>query len=116
MAFETEQIISLKKFFLTLGLSVLNCRLGLEKWEYYLKSQILAKPLEVEYIKRSARLGWNTADVMTSFSWSILGGLMSTTLKMSRGLSTFHRLTLRSSAEMKLSPSQESERELMWMW
>jgi hypothetical protein len=71
-------------------------------------------PLDELNMKVCGSIGWKSADVITSVSSSSVGGLMSTTLKLSLALSRDQRLMRRSSAERKVAPSALTEMELTW--
>lgn len=65
-------------------------------------------------MKRLQLVGWKHDAVMTSVSSSMFSGLMSTMLKLIWLLFMFHRLMRRSSADKKVSPSEQGEMELTW--
>eukprot|EP00171_Calliarthron_tuberculosum_P019917 IDg19917t1 len=78
------------------------------------RSHSLTLPRELACMKMWQCSGWNSAHVITSVRSSMFRGLMSTTLKPAPPLCRFHTLTRRSSAERKVSSSDESAMELMW--
>lgn len=79
-----------------------------------LKSPNFNVPRLLPYINKLQLLGWNSDTVITSVNSSIFSGLISTMLKQLSGLSKFHKLILKSSVEMKHSPSLFGEILLIW--
>mmetsp|Transcript_25851 Transcript_25851/g.62797 ORF Transcript_25851/g.62797 Transcript_25851/m.62797 type:complete len:225 (-) Transcript_25851:333-1007(-) len=77
-------------------------------------SHSLIVPRLLLYMNRLHDLGWNSADVITSVSSSMLAGLMSTMLNDWSLIDRFHRLMRRSSLLTNVSPSLFSAIELMW--
>eukprot|EP01085_Mycamoeba_gemmipara_P000147 Mycagemm_TRINITY_DN9885_c0_g2::TRINITY_DN9885_c0_g2_i1::g.147::m.147 type:complete len:100 gc:universal TRINITY_DN9885_c0_g2_i1:754-455(-) len=97
---EIEEMISEKKLLLAGSSSSSNT---LACWSQRAESRMspsLMVPLELLYMSMLHWLGWKSAQVMTSVSSSMLGGLMSTMLNDAFVMPRFQRLMRRSSDEM----------------